>query len=177
MGLHFSASPPQLLAFSDADWADDSSDRRSITGSCLFFGSNLIYWTAKKQSAVPRSSIESEYRAMASTVADLWWFSYLLRELGIPLRQAPTILCDNISALQIAHNPIFHGRTHHIEIDFHFIRELVVHGAIQVSFIPSARQVADIFTKSLSTEQFQWLCSKLSLRSSASSLRGAIGIT
>ena len=114
---------------------------------------------------------------MASIVAYLQWFSYLLRELGISLRQALTILCDNLSALHIAHNPIFHGRTSHIEIDFHFIQVLLVRDVIQARFIPSARQVADIFTKSLSTKRNQWIRSKLSLRSSASSLKGAVGIT
>ena len=113
------------MAFSDADWVGDPDTQRSVTSTCIFFGSNLLSWTAKKQPMVSHSSAESEYRALASTIADKHWFCYLLRELGVTLSAPPLLLYDNVSALSLAHNPVFHARSRHIEIDFHFMRELI----------------------------------------------------
>ena len=153
-----------LRSFSDADWAGSVDDRRSTTGSCMFLGPNLLTWTAKKQSTVSRSSTEAEYRALANTAAEIRWFGYLFRELGIPLRSAPCIYVDNISAIYMAANPIFHARTRHIEIDYHFVRELVARKALHTLYVPSSHQLADIFTKGLNRDRFSLLKSKLNLR-------------
>ncbi|XP_042939363.1 uncharacterized mitochondrial protein AtMg00810-like [Carya illinoinensis] len=110
LGLHFSShSTLDLYAFSDADWAGCPTTRRSTTGYCVFFGSNCISWSAKKQHTVSRSSSEAEYRAMAHTTAELTWISFLLRDLGIHLTSMPLLLCDNISALYMTVNPVFHA--------------------------------------------------------------------
>ncbi|KAI5350113.1 hypothetical protein L3X38_003004 [Prunus dulcis] len=124
-GLLFRASANLTLrAFSDANWAGSIDDRRSTTGACVFLGLNLLTWTARKQSTVSRSSSKAECCALATTAAELRWFGYLFCELGIPLRSPPCIFVDNISALHMAANPAFHARTRHIEIDYHFVREL-----------------------------------------------------
>ncbi|CAL8165335.1 unnamed protein product [Prunus armeniaca] len=102
-GLLFRASADLTLrAFSDADWAGSIDDRRSTTGACVFLSPNLLTWTTKKQFTVSRSSSEAEYRALATTAAELRWFGYLFRELGIPLRSPPCIFVDNIYALHMA---------------------------------------------------------------------------
>ncbi|CAL8996386.1 unnamed protein product, partial [Prunus brigantina] len=163
-GILFRSSTDfSLQGFSDADWAGSLDDRRSTTGACIFLGPNLLTWTAKKQSTVSRSSSEAEYRALATTAAELRWFCYLFRELGIPLRSPPCIFVDNVSALHMAANPVFHARTRHIEVDYHFVRELLAQGVLRTRYISSQYQLADVFTKGLSRDRFAMLTSKLNL--------------
>jgi len=110
---------------------------------------------------------------MASTAAELTWLSYLLRDLVVPFTQPSTLFCDNFSALSMSINPVFHARTKHIEIDYHFVREKVALGSLTTRFVPSKRQIADVFTKHLSKIVFQDLRGKLGLcLQPQSSLRG-----
>ncbi|XP_048425193.1 uncharacterized mitochondrial protein AtMg00810-like [Pyrus x bretschneideri] len=125
-GLWFTKGPITLSAYSDADWDGCTFDRRSTSGYCVFLGSNLISWSAKKQSTVARSSTEAEYCSLAHTAAELTWVCKILKDLHFPLPTLPTLWCDNISAISLAFNPIFHARTKHVEIDYHYIRELVL---------------------------------------------------
>ena len=154
LGLHYSRNSLQLLAFSNADWAGDPYDRRSTSGCLVFLGSDPICWSSKKQHTVARSSTEAEYRAMANTAVELAWLRMLLRDLHVPLFYPPTIYYDNISALSLASNPVFHARTKHIEIDYHFVRERVVRTDLEVHFVSSVDQLADFLTKGLSSSKF-----------------------
>uniref|UniRef100_A0A2N9HE74 Integrase catalytic domain-containing protein n=1 Tax=Fagus sylvatica TaxID=28930 RepID=A0A2N9HE74_FAGSY len=153
-GIEFTPGPLSLSAYTDADWAGDPDDRRSTYGFLVYLGHNAITWSAKKQATVSRSSTESEYRALAIASAELCWVRSLLKDLGIYLPDPPTLWCDNISALAIASNPVFHARTKHIEVDFHFVRERVLRKDLLVKFVSTVDQLADIFTKSLSTHRF-----------------------
>ena len=108
-----------------------------------------------------RSSTESEYRALTSTAAKLCWLRQVFKDLGIFLPTAPKLWCDNVSALAIASNPVFHARTKHLEVDYHFVREKVLRKDLQVKYIATGDQLVDIFTKSLSTSQFVYLRSKI----------------
>ncbi|GJW19927.1 putative RNA-directed DNA polymerase [Tanacetum coccineum] len=117
-----------LEAFSDADWAGDSNDRRSMGGFAIYLGSNLISWTTHKQRTVSYSSTEAKYKALADIVVELTWFQALLNELGIRPSSAPILWCDNLGATYLSANPIFHARTKHVEIDYHFVRGMVAQG-------------------------------------------------
>ncbi|KAL5703600.1 hypothetical protein ACHQM5_022129 [Ranunculus cassubicifolius] len=158
-GLDFQPSkgPPTLHAFSDADWAGCPDTRRSTSGFCIFLGSNLISWCAKKQPTVSRSSAESEYRALSQLCAETIWIAFLLRELHSPTSVPITLYCDNLSTTYMAANPVFHARTKHIELDYHFVRERVASGTHRVQFVPSLDQTADFFTKGLHKHRFQLL--------------------
>ena len=126
----------------------------------------------KKQLTVSRSSTEAEYRALASASTELCWLCVLLKDLGIYLHDPPILWCDNVSALAIASNPVFHARTKHIEVDFHFIREQVLRKDLQVKFVSPTDQLADIFTKGLSSHRFHDLQSKLLVPVDSIRLRG-----
>ncbi|CAJ2637857.1 unnamed protein product [Trifolium pratense] len=160
-----SSSSLELCAYSDADWAGDPIDRKSTTGFCIFLGDSLISWKSKKQDIVSRSSTEAEYRAMASTTTEIVWLRWLLSDMGISLSQPTPMYCDNKSAIQIAHNSVFHERTKHIEIDCHFTRHHLQHGTITLPFISSPLQIADLFTKTHSIKRFHFLIDKLSMLS------------
>uniref|UniRef100_A0A2N9GH94 Reverse transcriptase Ty1/copia-type domain-containing protein n=1 Tax=Fagus sylvatica TaxID=28930 RepID=A0A2N9GH94_FAGSY len=153
-GIEFTSGPLHLSAYTDADWAGDPDDRRSTSGFLVYLGNNAVTWSAKKQPTVSRSSTESEYRALAIASAELCWVRSLLKDLGIYLTDPPVLWCDNVSALAIASNPVFHARTKHIEVDFHFVCERVLRKDLVVKFVSTVDQLADIFTKSLSTHRF-----------------------
>ncbi|XP_068323099.1 uncharacterized mitochondrial protein AtMg00810-like [Pyrus communis] len=162
-GIHFKPGPLHLQSYSDADWAGDPNDRRSTSGFVVFIGSNPISWASKKQHTVSRSSTEAEYRALAITAAELAWIRQLLCDMHIPLHSSPMIYCDNILAIALSTNPVFHAKSKHIEIDYHFVRERVTRGDLQVHHVSSTDQSADILTKGLSAPLFQHHCNNLML--------------
>ncbi|KAM1941804.1 hypothetical protein ACFX13_029341 [Malus domestica] len=171
-GIWFKKGSLHLTAFSDADWAGCVFYRRSTSGYCVYLGSNLISWSAKKQQTVARSSTEAEYRSLALTAAEITWICKIFKDLTFPLSHPPTLWCDNVSAISLASNHVFHARTKHIEIDYHYIRELVLAGLITVLYVNTEHQIADIHTKSLPKSRFHFLRSKLSLGAPPISLRG-----
>jgi hypothetical protein len=175
-GLYYSKGKVSLNAFCDSDWAGNPDDRRSTTGFCIFLGSNLVSWSAKKQHVVSRSSTEAEYCSMSLVVADLFWLRMLLRELRISLPSPPTLWCDNAGAIALASNLVFHARTKHIEVDFHFIREKVTNRDIQIQYISTLDQIADLFTKGHTAVRFCLLRDKLRVAPPPFSLQGGVKV-
>ncbi|MED6120630.1 hypothetical protein PIB30_118924 [Stylosanthes scabra] len=139
----------RLYYFSDLDWAADIEDRRSVSGYCIFLGTNLLSWSCRKQPTVSRSSTEAEFRSMVECEAELVWIKGLLAELQIPLSKFPMIFCDNLSTVMLTHNTVFHNRTKHFQLDVQSIREKIQSHSLQVVHIPGTEQIADILTKPL----------------------------
>ena len=153
--LIYKKSEFSLNAFSDSDWGGCSQTRRSTGGYLIYIGKNLVSWSSKRQPTISRSSTEAEYKSVANAAAEVLWIQSLLSEIHLPLNSSPNLWCDNIGATYLATNPVFHARTKHIEIDFHFVREQVAAKNLKISFIKGEDQLADILTKPLATDCFQ----------------------
>ncbi|GJY80178.1 ribonuclease H-like domain-containing protein, partial [Tanacetum coccineum] len=136
----FSSTTDSLIAYSDADWAGCPAMRRSTSGA------------------------EAEYRGVANTVAETCWIQNLVRKLHTPLSSATIVYCDNVSVVYLSFNPVQHQRTKHIEIDIHFVRDLVATRQVRVLHVPSRFQYADIFTKGLPSALFDEFRDSLSVR-------------
>lgn len=154
----------ELEVYTDADYAGSSIDRRSTSGYCTFLGGNLVTWRIKKQNVVARSSAEAEFRAMALGICELLWIKIILEDLKTKWEEPMRLLCDNKSAINIAHNLVQHDRTKHIEVDRHFIKEKHDSGLICTPYISTKDQLADILTKGLDNTSFQGIVSKLGLK-------------
>lgn len=153
-----------LSGFTDADWAGDLHDRKSTTGFVFLLGGTPITWNSRKQPTVALSSTEAEYMAVTEGTKEAIWIRRLLGELKILDPHIPTTIHgDNQGSLNLARNPVYHGRTKHVEVRHHFIREKVASGEICLQFVPTEDQIADIFTKALGRVAFERLRSRLGL--------------
>ena len=150
----------RIESYSNADLAGSPGDRRSTTGYCVLVGGNLMLWKSKKQTVVARSSVESEYKAMAYTTCELVWMK-LLEELVFPQSSPMNLFCDNQAAVHIASNPFFHERTKHIEVDCHFVLEKLLEKVVHTVHVKSADQLADLFMKALGGTRVKYICDKL----------------
>jgi hypothetical protein len=103
---------------------------------------------------ISRSSTEAEYKSVANATAEIMWRQGLLQELGVFLRRAPYLWCDNLGATYLSANPVFHARTKQIEVDYHFFRERVAQKSLDIRFISTSDQIADVLTKPLATQLF-----------------------
>ena len=104
----FKQSSLRLTGFCDADWAGCTNTRRSTSGHCIFLGANRIPWSSKWQPTISRSSTKAKYRSLASNAVEITWLTCLLRDISIQLCEPPQLLCDNLNALHITVNPVFH---------------------------------------------------------------------
>ncbi|XP_056695362.1 uncharacterized mitochondrial protein AtMg00810-like [Spinacia oleracea] len=108
-GLYYPVdSELKLISFCDLDWGNYAFSSRSLSGHCVFLGKSLVSWKTKKQKIVSKSLTEAKYRCMTQTISELFWLNGVLEDLGFTMPKPIDLLCDNISAIHLAHNPIFH---------------------------------------------------------------------
>ena len=147
-------SNSELLGYTDSDHAGDIEKRKSTTGMVFFLGGNIITWNSQKQRVVSLSSCESEYIAAATGACQGVWLSRLLADLTNSEVKKFRLLIDNKSALELSKNPVYHERTKHIDIRFHYIRECVADGVVELEHVRTDDQLADILTKALGRIRF-----------------------
>ncbi|KAE8676041.1 hypothetical protein F3Y22_tig00111634pilonHSYRG00007 [Hibiscus syriacus] len=145
----------KLVGYCDADYAGDHDTRRSTTGYVFKLGSGIISWCSKRQPTVSLSTTEAEYRAAAMAAQESTWLIQLMNNLHQPVDYAIPLYCDNQSTIRLAENPVFHARTKHVEVHYHFVREKVLQEEIEMRQIKTDEQIADLFTKSLSVGKFE----------------------
>jgi hypothetical protein len=153
----------QLQCYSDATWASDPTDRRSLSAYCVFLGGSLIAWKMKKQTSVSRSSVEAEFQAMALLTAEVTWLRWLLADFGVCVTTPTPVLSDSTGAISIARDPIKHELTKHIGVDAFYTRAQVQAQVITLQYVPSELQLVDLFTKAQTRAQHDFLRSKLSV--------------
>jgi hypothetical protein len=146
-----------LIAYSDADFAANVDDRRSTTGVLLILNGGPISWKSQRQSCVSLSTTESEYVAAAAAAKDVVWMRRLLQDLGCDQTKPTLLFCDNQSAIKLVRNPQFHQRTKHIDVKFHFIHDLQDERVVDVVYVSTENQLADLFTKGLDGPRFRKL--------------------
>lgn len=157
---HYDPNAPQLETYVDADWGTNEQDRKSTTGFVIKVHNCPVIWLSKKQPIVALSSTEAEYVAATSAVQEVCWLRKILVDLFQPPLIPTPIHEDNQGAINMSKNPET-KRTKHMDIRFHYLRDCVENGVVQLQHIPTRDQIADIFTKALPRPQFEALRSKL----------------
>lgn len=153
----------ELIAYADSDYASDVDDRKSTSGYVFLLGTGAISWSSKKQPVVTLSTTEVEFFAAASCVCQGVWIRRIIGNLGHSQDGCTTIFCDNTSTIKLSKNPVMHGRSKHIDVRFHFLRELAKDGVIELVYCSTRDQVSDILTKPLKVDTFLKLRSLLGL--------------
>nr|GEX50781.1 probable E3 ubiquitin-protein ligase RZFP34 [Tanacetum cinerariifolium] len=153
-----------LTAFADVDHVDCQDTRRSTSGSLQFLGERLISWSSKRQKSTAISSTKAEYIALSGCCAQILWMRSQLTDYGLGLNKTP-MYCDNKSAIALCCNNVQHSRSKHIDIRYHFIKEQVENGVIELYFVNTEYQLADLFTKALGRDITEFLINKLGMRS------------
>lgn len=136
LALDASLHKLSLQTYSEYDWASDLDNKHSTSGSCVFLGPNFVARSSKKQLLLARSSTKSEYQALAHKTSEVLWIKSIVQELFIPYLP-PKLLCGNLSVFMISHNPILHARTKHIELDIHFVREIINGNKLHIQYVPA----------------------------------------
>ncbi|GKE53073.1 retrovirus-related pol polyprotein from transposon TNT 1-94 [Tanacetum coccineum] len=165
MGLWYTKdSGFELTGFLDADYAGYKDTFKSTSGGAQFLGEKLVSWSSKKQDCTALSTTEAEYVSLSACCAQVIWMRTQLTDYGYHFNKIP-IYCDSKSAIAISCNPVQHARTKHIAVRYHFIKEHVEKGMIKLYFVKTDYQLADLFTKALLVDRFNYLVRRLGMRS------------
>lgn len=153
-----------LTGYSDSDLAGHLDDRRSTGGMVFYLNESVVTWVSQKQRCVALSSCEAEFMAATAAACQGIWLRNVMNQITGKDIGPVTICIDNRSAMDLAKNPVFHGRSKHIDVRYHFIRECVERGEIILKHVSSEEQRADVLTKALSTVKFEKMRKLLGVR-------------
>ncbi len=174
-GIFYEAkSQLQVHGYTDADQAGNVFNKRSTSGFMFSFGSGVVSWSSKKQPIIALSNTEAKYRGATIAACEVVWLQKLLSDLGQLVDAHVVIYCDNISSILLANNPVYHARTKHIEVHYHFIREKVLAKEIDLIHVSIEDQVTDIFTKALGTDKLKKFRKMFGVLEVDLSLRGSV---
>nr|GFA14848.1 retrovirus-related Pol polyprotein from transposon TNT 1-94 [Tanacetum cinerariifolium] len=154
----------ELTGFSDADYARCKDTFKSTSGGAQFLGEKLVSWSSKKQDRTALSLAEVEYMSLSACCTQVLWMRTQLTDYGFHFDKI-LIYCDSKSSISISCNPVQHSRTKHIAVRYHFIKEHVEKGTIELYFVKTDYQLTDIFTKALPVDRFNYLVRRLGMRS------------
>lgn len=158
------ALPINLVGFTDSDWANCLDMQQSIGGYAWSLGSGLVSWSMRKQKTVAASSCEAEYMVAFKAAQECIWLCMLMEALGYPTSSATTLLCNNNSAVNLSEDPLLHTRVKHVDIKYHFLHEQVASWEINLRYINTKDNIADVFTKALRAPKFIRLREIMGLR-------------
>ena len=151
----------ELKVFTDADWARILDDRKSTTGGAFFMGDKLVTWISTKQGCISQSTAEAECVATTTNCSNIAWIKQLMKGMNMKILEPIIIFCDNASAINISKNPVMHAKNKHIAIKYHYLREQVQEKEVILEYVQSKEQLADIFTKPLPKDTFEYLRKRL----------------
>jgi hypothetical protein len=168
-GLRYTSSGGVMLhGFTDSDWMGSVVDRKSTSGYCFSLGSAMISWSSRKQGSIAQSTAEAEYIAASAASREAVWLRKLLSDLFRTELEPTVIHCDNQSCIKLTENPVFHDRSKHIEMRYHYIRDMIQRKVLSLQYVPTAEQTADIFTKPLPLIKFAYFRDKLGVAENTS---------
>lgn len=159
-----SSQEKELKAYTDNDYAGDTEDKKSTSRYTFLLRSGYVTWSSKKQHIVTLSTIEAEFVTATVCACQVVWMRRILMVCGHEERDCTSINCDNSFTIKLFKNPVMHGRSKHINVGFHFLKNLSEEGVISLVYCVSVDQIADIMTKSLKTDVFQKLRISLSMK-------------
>jgi hypothetical protein len=148
-------------AYADASWGN-STNRKSTSGVIIKINNDLCFWSSKRQPVVALSTCEAEYISIAESIKEALWFQTWLNEV-YNIKPIINVFNDNLSSIQITKNDTNHGRTKHIDIRYHFIRDHISKGNVKAQWIDNTNQIADLLTKTVKNQSFTTNVSKLLL--------------
>lgn len=145
----------ELIAYTDSDYAGDIDNSKSTSGYVFLMSGGAVAWSSRKQPIVTLSSTEAEYVAAATCACQAIWMRRILEEISHDQAGEMVVLCDNTSTIKLSKNAVMHGRSKHIRVRYHFLRDLSKQGIIKLVYCPTEVQLADVMTKPLKLVSFQ----------------------
>ncbi|MCO5567226.1 hypothetical protein L7F22_020915 [Adiantum nelumboides] len=159
MCICYGSQELSVMGYTDSDYAGDLDNRRSTSGYVFTMAGGAISWRSRLQTCVTQSTTEAEYVAASEACKEAIWLGQLVTDLGIK-EETPMLHCDSQSAIQLARNPVYHSKTKHVNVKYHFIREMVEDKQVQLVKVHTTDNPTDLLTKGLPGESFAH-CRKL----------------